>query len=76
MPCHFKEIAEGYGIEAMRISSMDELETISWDRDKAFLIEIEMDDKTLALPKTFFGDPVYRQRPYIPDEVLKKMMDF
>lgn len=75
-PCRFKEIAQAYGIESKRITFIDELDNITFDSQSAFLLEIDMDNKTLALPKTFFGDPVYRQRPYIPDADLQKMLDF
>lgn len=74
--CEFAKIANAYGIKGIKINSIDELKAISLINSEPMLIEINMDNKTLALPKTFFGDPIYKQRPYIPEADLKNMMDF
>lgn len=74
--CEFAKIANAYGIKSIKVDSIDEFKRIPLTNNEAMLIEINMDNRTLALPKTFFGDPIYKQRPYIPESELKNMIDF
>lgn len=72
--CRFVEIAKAYGIKSRKCSSLAEFAKIEFMGKVPELIEVNMANDTLALPKTFFGDAIYNQRPYIDQKVLEELV--
>ena len=72
----FTKIAQAYGINSHKVKTAEELSAILNDKDRPLpeLIEIILPDTTSALPKTYFGDPMTNQKPYIT-EALKKELE-
>lgn len=72
----FKKIGIAYGIDAYKVYSCEELRKTmeSVDRSKPVLIEVILDVKSRAYPKTFFGEEMYNQRPYIPTTLMEELL--
>lgn len=66
--CAFHKVAAAYGIEATCVSGEDVLaKGVSLaDPHTPELWEILLDEATFAYPKTYFGEEIHNQRPYIP----------
>ena len=63
----FVKIAQAYGIRAMKVTSMEDLEQVrGWSEEmsRPSLIEIEIDSKTNAYPKIAFGKPITEMEPF------------
>ncbi len=63
----FVKLAQAYGIRAMRVSNMADLEKVrNWSGDhmRPSLIEVEIDPKTNAYPKIAFGKPITEMEPF------------
>lgn len=73
---NFCEIATAYKINSIRIGEDDILtkDTIERIGREPLLIEVVLNDNTLAMPKTYFGDLMINQRPYLPKDVFEKVM--
>jgi len=69
----FVRLAQAYGIRALRVASMKDLELVrSWSGDhiRPSLIEVEIDPKTNAYPKIAFGKPITEMEPFaIPIDI-------
>ncbi|MFA6756051.1 MAG: thiamine pyrophosphate-binding protein [Bacilli bacterium] len=75
-PC-FEKIAKAYGIESLSINSLTELDENSkkiFEMKEPLLIEIILPSNTKALPKTFFGEEPFNQRPKLPKELLDELL--
>lgn len=72
VPC-FRAVAEAYGIKSYSASTVDEFKKVLEKIDKSApaLVEVHIDPKSKAYPKTYFGEEMYNQKPYID----KKLMD-
>ena len=44
------------------------------DPTKPCLFEVFSDINSEAYPKTYFGEEMYNQKPYIPEEIMKKVL--
>lgn len=74
----FVNIAEAYGIKSRQINSLEELYAASdivLSARQPFLLEIMIAESSKAHPKTYFGEEMNNQRPYIPAELLKQIRE-
>lgn len=73
----FAKIATAYGIASARVTTMSELTQAlnTMDANKPRLIEVIIDTGSRAVPKTYFGEEMYNQRPYIPTSLMEKLLD-
>lgn len=72
----FVSVANAYGIESVHIRSMQELNEyhhLFCDMEKPVLLEIEISDNSKAYPKTYFGESMDNQRPYMPQSILDEI---
>ncbi len=76
-PC-FKSIAQAYGIAGYSASTVEEFEKVlkSIDKSKPALVEVHLDVKSKAYPKTYFGEEMYNQKPYIDGELMKEILSY
>lgn len=74
--CDFAGVAKGYGIKSYKISDISELEKYSEDMlsDEPVLFEVLLPDTTAAYPKTYLGEQIYNQRPYIPEDKMEYLL--
>lgn len=72
----FYAIAKAYGLDAFEINNEEELITSikKADPKKPCLFEVFSDINSEAYPKTYFGEEMYNQKPYIPEEIMKKVL--
>ena len=72
----FHRIGKAYGIDSVRVTGIDDLSEAlkQADMDKPFLAEVLLDPKSRAYPKTFFGERMYNQRPYISAELMEEIL--
>lgn len=72
----FHRIGKAYGIDSVQVTSIDDLSKAlkQADMNKPFLAEVILDPKSRAYPKTFFGERMYNQRPYIPDGLMEEIL--
>ena len=73
----FQKIGEAYRIKSYKVSTLNEFETVlkSINNMEPILIEIILSEKSRAFPKTFFGEEMYNQRPYIPVDIMEKLLE-
>ncbi|MBE6018058.1 MAG: thiamine pyrophosphate-binding protein [Lachnospiraceae bacterium] len=73
----FSQVAAAYGIDSVKITNDDEFETImnSADIERPLLVEVMLDSGYRAYPKTYFGEEMHNQRPYIPEELMKEILE-
>ena len=79
----FEKLAKAYGIYGDSITAeqiMEEensfKECLAKAQDEApALVQIMMRDHTVAFPKTVFGEPMYKQKPYIPSELMEELLN-
>lgn len=73
----FAEIGKAYKINSCVINSKNELEETlkNLDMSKPNLIEMKLDIKSRAYPKTFFGEEMHNQKPYMPEELLEEILN-
>ncbi|MCI5598307.1 MAG: thiamine pyrophosphate-binding protein [Ruminococcus sp.] len=74
----FKNIGEAYGINSYSVNSIEELEETlkTIDKTKPNLIEVHLDIKSKAYPKTYFGEEMYNQKPYIDKELMEEILAY
>jgi acetolactate synthase-1/2/3 large subunit len=74
----FKNIAEAYGIKAYSASSVQELEQVlgAIDKTSPALVEVHLDIKSKAYPKTYFGEEMYNQKPYIDKGLMDEILSY
>lgn len=72
----FEAIAKAYKINSFSVSSVSELEKKlkEANRNEPLLVQIFVDENSKASPKTYFGEKMHNQKPYIPQE-LKEEID-
>lgn len=72
----FTAIAKAYGIEAYKVSSIDELVELKKEINamKPVLVEVMLPKDTKAYPKTYFGQEMYSQKPYIPEDLMEELL--
>lgn len=73
----FKAISEAYGIKAFEVKTIEELKKAieSADVRKPCLFEIFIDSNIGAYPKTYFGEEMYNQRPYISAALMDALIN-
>ncbi len=73
----FEAVAAAYGIDSVTVSSEEELTEalLKMDSSKPRLIQVLIDTDSRAYPKTFFGEEMYNQRPYIPEELMEEILE-
>lgn len=72
----FSRIAEGYGIEAYKVVSINEILQLKehiMDK-KPILIEVVMPLFSKAYPKTYYGQEMYNQKPYMPVRTMEYLL--
>ena len=71
----FEKIGKAYGIESYKVHTCEELASaMSKETEGPVLIEVILDEKSRAYPKTYFGEEMYNQRPYIPSELMEEII--
>lgn len=72
----FSEIAKAYGIKTASADSVESFKNAMDDQpDKGpYLIEVSMEDGTKAYPKTYFGEEMYNQKPYVQKELMDELL--
>lgn len=73
----FVSIARAYGINAMRVKSEEGLVHVRQNMgdDSPFLLEIAIPGVTVCNPKAMMGDPMWNQRPYLPNQLMMKILN-
>ena len=76
-PCKFAEVAKAYGIPSARIGAEELLAQGAPEAADAgpFLLEVVYEEQTMAYPKTYFGETMFEQRPYVPRELLDEIAE-
>lgn len=74
---NFSEVAKAYGIESVKVSNLEQIDSVLKQRKKGhpLLIEFVFSEPTRAYPKTNFGNPIYNQEPLLPQDMLDKYMN-
>ena len=72
----FSKIAEAYGMKAVKVSTEEEIRSAMAELDwkEPVLIEVMVDNYSTAFPKTYFGEEMHNQRPYIPEDLREEIM--
>lgn len=72
----FCKIADAYGIKSYQVNTLDKFKKIitTYDKSKPTLIEIKINIGTKAYPKTYFGEEMYNQVPYISKDILDELL--
>ncbi|MEG0830370.1 MAG: thiamine pyrophosphate-binding protein [Anaerovoracaceae bacterium] len=72
----FKKVGQAYGIESYKVESIEELRSVlaKGNTEKPMLVEVLLDIKSRAYPKTYFGEEMYNQRPYISDKLMEELL--
>ena len=72
----FTAIATAYGISAHKVYSIEELYKLREEINdmKPVLVEIILPKDTKAYPKTYFGQEMYSQKPYISEELMAEIL--
>ncbi len=74
----FSEIAHAFHISSFSVDKLDTFDNVleaAAAIDGPVLVQINFYEQTYSHPKTFFGDEISNQRPYLPKEVYSKIMD-
>ena len=74
---NFANVAKAYGIDAVQISAIDQIDDVLNQRKKGhpLLVEFVFNETTRAYPKTNFGDPIYNQEPTLPQDMLNSFIN-
>lgn len=72
----FVDIGRAYGIDSYRVSGINELDALKdiINEMKPILVEVTLPVATKAYPKTYFGQEMYHQKPYISDELMEELL--
>lgn len=72
----FSKVAKAYGMASVTIdiTEIEKLEKMIIPASEPQLIQILMDEKTGAFPKTVFGEPMYNQKPYVSKELMEELL--
>lgn len=73
----FAAIGKAYGLNSYRTESIEDVEKVfdSIDPSQPNLVEVMLPVDVKAYPKTNFGDPIHRQKPYVPEELFNRLME-
>lgn len=73
----FAAIGRAYGIESYKVYGLKEFEALlKKGREKGpMIIEVMLPEVTKAHPKTYFGEEMYNQKPYVDGDVLKRLSE-
>lgn len=73
----FKAIGEAYGIPSFEIHTEKELilKMKQIQDGKPYLFEILVDKQSKAYPKTYFGEEMHNQKPYISKEMMDELLN-
>lgn len=72
----FYKIGNAYGIKSYRVDSFEELLKYKSEiiqKDYPVLFEIMIDTESKAYPKTYFGEKMDNQRPYMDSLILEEL---
>ncbi len=74
----FKAVGQAYGIASYSVNTIDELNEVlgKVDRTKPALVEVHLDTKSKAYPKTYFGEEMYNQKPYIEKTLMDEILAY
>ena len=74
----FKDVGQAYGIASYSVNTIDELNEVlgKVDRTKPALVEVHLDTKSKAYPKTYFGEEMYNQKPYIEKTLMDEILAY
>lgn len=74
----FEAVAKAYGIPAYSVTTIDELKDVldSIDKSSPALVEVHLDTKSKAYPKTYFGEEMYNQKPYIDKNLMEEILAY
>lgn len=72
----FEKLAEAYDMGYSRVSTIDEIDSLSEVLENAFpeVIEIILEDKTYVFPKLEYGKPIQDQTPLIDRDLYDELM--
>lgn len=72
----FESIGEAYGITSFEINNLKELKSKLnlIEEEKPYLFEIMVSEESMAYPKTYFGEKMYNQKPYITKKLLDELL--
>ncbi|WP_181965872.1 thiamine pyrophosphate-binding protein [Anaerofustis stercorihominis] len=72
----FTKIAKAYSLQSYKVHNEKELHNAinNSDKTKPCLFEILVDINSEAFPKTFFGEEMYNQRPYLSKDIMDKIL--
>lgn len=75
--CSFADVANAYGISGVKINEISQLENYVdiMENDCPALFEVLLPSDTSAFPKTFLGQDIHNQRPYIPEDKMEYMLN-
>ncbi|MGN0467595.1 MAG: thiamine pyrophosphate-binding protein [Acutalibacteraceae bacterium] len=67
----FEAVAKAYKINAATVGSIAQMKeaVASADKTKPFLLQVNIDENSKASPKTYFGEKMHNQKPYITPEL-------
>lgn len=74
---NFCAIAEAYGIPAMKVSELEQIEEAMKELNEngPRLIEVQVSNQSMAYPKTVFGEEMFNQRPHLPEGLLNELLE-
>lgn len=64
-PCNILDVSHAYGLNTYRVKDLNDVDTVLKDVCKPTVVEIELERDTVVAPKTYFGEPMWNQRPYM-----------
>lgn len=72
----FRRIGESYGITSYTAGTGDELVAYAsgWDRKKPLIIQCLVENTSKAYPKTYFGERMFNQKPYISNKLMEEIL--
>ncbi len=73
---NFCRVAQAYGIDAVQISTTEQIGTVLQQRRQGhpLLVEFLFSESTKAYPKTILGEKIYNQEPALPQEELARYL--
>ncbi len=72
----FRAVAEAYGIDSYRVGSAGEISGLAdkINGNSPVLIEVKLPSDTKAYPKTYFGQEMFDQKPYLPQDIMDYLL--
>ncbi len=73
----FKKIGDAYGISSYKVTNNEQLTQLlkTMNYNQPNLVEIILDVNSRAYPKTPFSKEMHNQKPYMPPELLEKLLN-